>query len=100
MFHVGTLPNLDRSKVGSRNSHRPLLIVRASYKCPEIQSRFGNLLFSDLFEAGQVIYIQAIYIDVIDYCSVSVYSEGTRVPKQTVLDFDVHEPFLEVKKWN
>lgn len=41
-----------------------------------------------------------IYIDVIDYCSVSVYSEGTRVPKQTVLDFDVHEPFLKVKKWN
>jgi hypothetical protein len=39
-------------------------------------------------------------IDVIDYCSVSVYSEGTRVPKQTVLDFDVHEPFLKVKKWN
>jgi hypothetical protein len=38
--------------------------------------------------------------DVIDYCSVSVYSEGTQVPKQTVLDFDVHEPFLEVKKWN
>lgn len=38
--------------------------------------------------------------DVIDYCSVSVYSEGTQVPKQTVLDFDVHEPFLKVKKWN
>lgn len=97
MFHVGTLPNLDRSKVGSRNSHRPLLIVRASYKCPEIQSRFGNLLFADLFEEGQVV---CRYIDVIDYCYVSVYSEGTRVPKQTVLDFDVHEPFLKVKKWN
>jgi hypothetical protein len=39
-------------------------------------------------------------IDVIDYYSVSVSAEGTRVPKQTVLDFDVHEPFLKVKKWN
>jgi len=39
-------------------------------------------------------------IDVIDYCSVSVCAEGTRVPKQTVLDFDVHEPFHKVKKWN
>ena len=39
-------------------------------------------------------------IDVIDYCSVSVYLEGTRVPEQTVLDFDVHEPFPKVKKWN
>jgi hypothetical protein len=39
-------------------------------------------------------------IDVIDYCFVSVCSAGTRVPKQTVLDFDVHEPFLKVKKWN
>jgi hypothetical protein len=39
-------------------------------------------------------------IDVIDHCSVSVYSEGTRVPKQIVRDFDVHEPFLNVKKWN
>lgn len=29
-------------------------------------------------------------IDVIDYYSVSVSAEGTRVPKQTVLDFDVH----------
>jgi hypothetical protein len=36
-------------------------------------------------------------IDVINYCSVSVYSEGTQVPKQTVLDFDVHEPFLKEK---
>jgi hypothetical protein len=55
MSHVGTLPNLDRLKVGSRNSYLPLLIVRASYKYPEIQSRFGNLLFADLFEAGQVV---------------------------------------------
>ena len=39
-------------------------------------------------------------IDVIDYYSVSVSAEGTRVPKQTVLDFDVHESFLKVKKWN
>jgi hypothetical protein len=52
---VGTLPNLDRSKIGSRNSYRPLLIVRASYKRPEMQPRFGNLLFADLFEAGQVV---------------------------------------------
>jgi hypothetical protein len=38
-------------------------------------------------------------IDVIDYYSVSVSVGGTRVPKQTVLDFDVYEPFLKVKKW-
>ena len=39
-------------------------------------------------------------IDIIDHCSVPVCSEGTRVPKQIVRDFDVHEPFLNVKKWN
>ena len=55
MSHVGTLPNLDRLKVGSRNSYPPLLIVRDSYKCPGIQSRSANLLFADLFEPGQVV---------------------------------------------
>ena len=97
MSHVGTLPNLDRLKVGSRNSYPPLRLcvlvinVREYSRdlqtcCLQIYSNRDRLFADD--------------IDVIDYCSVSVYSEGTRIPEQKVLDFDVHEPFLKVKKWN
>lgn len=93
MSHVGTLPNLDRSKIGSRNSYRPLLIVRASYECPEIQSRLETCC-SQIYSKRDRLF--ADDLDIIDYCSVSVYSEGTRVPKQTVLDFDLHESFLKV----
>lgn len=97
MSHVGTLPNLDRSKVGSRNSYRPLLIVRASYKCPEIQSDLETCC-SQIYSKRDRLF--ADDIDVIDYCSVFSLFRGHTGTKTDSSGFDVHEPFLKVKKWN